>query len=237
MANCGSGCCDRAWPEGSDATAWPAGLGSRPQLQGLSPSLSADPAAGVRLGAPSWPGYSPAPPYTHHAIDVMVWPIAAPGAAHSNAARPAERPTRLQPRRRPTLAALSCAQHPSPLQLASGNLVCAGATGSPPDGAMFLFKDTSQQDIEAFVQVRQRIERGNRVAVTMRKQIIGFKHVPPSVCGGCCRLRRGCAMSALLLRDHPHPAPCRPPQADPYFKNGLVTSYNVSPYIVVVGAP
>lgn len=62
-------------------------------------------------------------------------------------------------------------------KLASGNLVCAGATGSPPDGAMFLFKDTSQQDIEAFVQ------------------------------------------------------------ADPYFKNGLVTSYNISPYIVVVGAP
>ncbi|KIY94580.1 hypothetical protein MNEG_13382 [Monoraphidium neglectum] len=36
----------------------------------------------------------------------------------------------------------------------AGKLVCAGATGSPPDGAVFLFKGISQADIEDFVKVR-----------------------------------------------------------------------------------
>uniref|UniRef100_A0A7S0WYM2 YCII-related domain-containing protein n=1 Tax=Chlamydomonas leiostraca TaxID=1034604 RepID=A0A7S0WYM2_9CHLO len=55
-----------------------------------------------------------------------------------------------------------------------GLMVMAGAVGSPPEGATFIFRNQSQQDIEAFVQ------------------------------------------------------------ADPYVKNGLVTSWKVSPYTVVV---
>ncbi|KAI8471315.1 MAG: hypothetical protein J3K34DRAFT_417812 [Monoraphidium minutum] len=60
-------------------------------------------------------------------------------------------------------------------KLDSGNLVCAGATGSPPDGAMFLFKGIGEADVEAFVK------------------------------------------------------------ADPYFQNGLVAGYKISPYAVAVG--
>ncbi|GBF96020.1 hypothetical protein Rsub_08835 [Raphidocelis subcapitata] len=59
-------------------------------------------------------------------------------------------------------------------KLATGQLVCAGATGTPPDGGLFLFKDISQEDVEAFVT------------------------------------------------------------ADPYFKNGLITSYKISNYAVAV---
>ena len=49
------------------------------------------------------------------------------------------------------------------LQLATGQLVCAGATGTPPDGGLFLFKDISQEDVEAFVTVR----KGERCATPM----------------------------------------------------------------------
>lgn len=62
-------------------------------------------------------------------------------------------------------------------KLDSGNLVCAGATGAPVDGALFVFKGLDAAAVEAFVK------------------------------------------------------------ADPYVANGLVTSYKISPYAVVVGQP
>lgn len=62
-------------------------------------------------------------------------------------------------------------------KLEAGQLVCAGATGTPPDGGLFLFRDVSREDVEAFVA------------------------------------------------------------ADPYFKNGLITSYKISSYAVAVGEP
>lgn len=39
------------------------------------------------------------------------------------------------------------------LQMDAGQLVCGGATGSPPDGALFIFKDATQQEIEHYVKV------------------------------------------------------------------------------------
>ncbi|GIL44675.1 hypothetical protein Vafri_2160 [Volvox africanus] len=60
-------------------------------------------------------------------------------------------------------------------QAEAGKLVLAGAFGETPDGALFVFKETTREEIEQFVQ------------------------------------------------------------ADPYVQNGLVPSWQVKPYAVVVG--
>lgn len=75
--------------------------------------------------------------------------------------------------RRPREAHLAGAQ----AKLAAGKLVMAGASGDPVEGALFVFKNSSKAEIEAFVA------------------------------------------------------------ADPYVQNGLVPSWTIKPYAVVVREP
>ena len=39
-------------------------------------------------------------------------------------------------------------------------LVCAGATGAPPDGALFIFKGLAPADVEAFVKADPYVQNG-----------------------------------------------------------------------------
>lgn len=65
-----------------------------------------------------------------------------------------------------------------PLQLDAGKLVCAGATGNPVDGGLFVFKDVSERDIEEFVKVRAWGRGGASVGGGMARQHAGRLSAP-----------------------------------------------------------
>lgn len=104
--------------------------------------------------------------------------------------------------------------------------MCAGATGSPPDGGLFIFKGLSAEDIEAFVKVGGGGEGGHThvgCAQNTTTAMVGSA----CKCTRCCvKLPRSSCASLLPLF-----------QADPYFQNGLITGYKISPYSVAVGSP
>lgn len=118
-------------------------------------------------------------------------------------------------------------------QLEAGQLVCAGATGTPPDGGLFLFRDVSREDVEAFVAV-QRGEHRNHAPGWLLCMCSGQ---PQSVSGYAAMACEPSPCEAVAPRHTSSRRPPRPAQADPYFKNGLITSYKISSYAVAVGEP
>lgn len=161
-------------------------------------------------------------------------------------------------RRLGSLRLLHSATSPTPChhhrrrQLDAGQLVCAGATGSPPDGALFVFKGLSNDEIEAFVKVTPAIppppSLSCRAGILWPQgcapplwppHAVTQTHKHTNTHAHTHRRRRHHHLNHIHNTTHTYTSQHNTMrvQADPYYQNGLVTAYKISPYAVVVGQP